>query len=84
MTAPAQPKIYHIVHVDRLPSIISDEYLWCDAEIVRRENYHRYEHYQAQTAYADFDQPSQPARGRLRTVLFLPSFDHALPNLSGE
>ena len=36
MTVPAQPKIYHIVHVDRLPSIISDEYIWCDAEIVQR------------------------------------------------
>jgi hypothetical protein len=37
MTVPAQPKIYHIVHVDRLPSIIADGYLWCDAEIIRRE-----------------------------------------------
>lgn len=36
MTVPAQPKIYHIVHVDRLPSVISDGFLWCDAEIVRR------------------------------------------------
>ena len=36
MTVPAQPKIYHIVHMDRLPSIISDGYIWCDAEIVRR------------------------------------------------
>lgn len=36
MTVPAQPKIYHISHVDRLPSIIADGYLWCDAEIVRR------------------------------------------------
>ena len=36
MTVPAQPKIYHIVHVDRLPSIIADGYLWCDAEILRR------------------------------------------------
>ena len=35
MTVPPQPKIYHIVHVDRLPSIISDQHLWCDAEIVR-------------------------------------------------
>ena len=33
---PAAPKIYHIVHVDRLPSIIADGSLWCDAEIVRR------------------------------------------------
>jgi hypothetical protein len=36
MTIPIQPKIYHIVHVDRLPSIVADGYLWCDAEIVRR------------------------------------------------
>lgn len=36
MTVPVDPKIYHIVHVDRLPSIIADQVLWCDAEIVRR------------------------------------------------
>ena len=36
MTVPAQPKIYHIVHVDRLPSIVADGCLWCDAEILRR------------------------------------------------
>ena len=36
MVTPATPKIYHILHVDRLPSIIADGYLWCDAEIVRR------------------------------------------------
>ena len=36
MLVPAQPKIYHIVHVDRLPSIIVDGYLWCDAEIRNR------------------------------------------------
>jgi hypothetical protein len=33
---PAQPKIYHIVHVDRLASIIADGCLWCDAVMVRR------------------------------------------------
>ncbi len=32
----ARPKIYHIVHVDRLPSIVSDGCLWCDAEVIRR------------------------------------------------
>ena len=39
MTAPppAEPKIYHIVHVDRLSSIIADGNLWCDAKIMRRE-----------------------------------------------
>jgi hypothetical protein len=36
MSVPADPKIYHIVHVDRLLSIIADGWLWCDAEIVRR------------------------------------------------
>ncbi len=35
MKVPAKTKIYHIVHVDRLSSIIVDGYLWCDAEIVR-------------------------------------------------
>ena len=36
MPMPADPKIYHIVHVDRLPSIIADGFLWSDAEIARR------------------------------------------------
>lgn len=35
MTPPAKPKIYHIAHVDRLASIVSDSCLWCDAEILR-------------------------------------------------
>ena len=30
MTVPKKPKIYHIAHADRLPSIITDGYLWCD------------------------------------------------------
>lgn len=33
MLIPDAPKIYHIVHVDRLPSVIGDGYLWCDAEV---------------------------------------------------
>lgn len=36
MMAPAQPKIYHIMHVDRLSSIVADQHLWCDAEIIKR------------------------------------------------
>ena len=36
MPAPAEPKIYHIVNVDRLSSIVADGRLWCDAEIIRR------------------------------------------------
>ena len=36
MPPPTNPKIYHIVHVDRLPSIIAAGCLWSDAEIVRR------------------------------------------------
>lgn len=37
MPVPAQPRIYHIVHVDRLPSIIAAGGLLCDAEMARRE-----------------------------------------------
>ena len=37
MPAPADPKIYHIVHVDRLASMVADGCLLCDAEIARRE-----------------------------------------------
>jgi len=36
MPIPAEPKVYHIVHVDRLPSIVEDDWLWCDAETSRR------------------------------------------------
>ncbi|MCW5981592.1 MAG: DUF4433 domain-containing protein [Bryobacteraceae bacterium] len=36
MRVPAAPKIYHIVHVDRLASILADGCLWCDAEVARR------------------------------------------------
>lgn len=36
MPVPSQPKLYHICHVDRLPSIVADGCLWCDAEIARR------------------------------------------------
>jgi hypothetical protein len=35
---PPQPKIYHIAHVDRLPSIVADGFFWCDAEVVRRSS----------------------------------------------
>ncbi|MCY3606229.1 MAG: DUF4433 domain-containing protein [Gammaproteobacteria bacterium] len=36
MPPPATPKIYHIVHVDRLASILSDASLWCDADVQRQ------------------------------------------------
>ena len=38
MPVPPHPKIYHIVHIDRLPSIVADGFLWCDAEAVRRQS----------------------------------------------
>jgi hypothetical protein len=37
MPVPAQPKIYHIVHVDRLASIIADGFLWSDAAMLFRQ-----------------------------------------------
>lgn len=36
MAIPTQLKIFHIVHIDRLSSILEDGCLWCDSEIVRR------------------------------------------------
>ena len=36
MPIPADPKIYHIVHVDRLPSILAENGLLCDAEVATR------------------------------------------------
>lgn len=36
MPVPAQPKIYHIVHVDNLVSIVADGCLWSDAVMVQR------------------------------------------------
>lgn len=36
MPIPEDPKIYHIVHWDRLASIVSDEVLLCDAIMVAR------------------------------------------------
>lgn len=36
MPVPADPKIYHIVHMDRLPSIIAKGGLLSDAEVTRR------------------------------------------------
>jgi hypothetical protein len=35
---PANPKIYHIIHADRLPSIARDGFLRSDGEIQRRES----------------------------------------------
>jgi len=36
MPVPANPKIYHIVHVDRLASILAGGGILCDAEVLRR------------------------------------------------
>ena len=36
MPPPAEPNIYHIVHVDRLASIVADGRLWSDAKLQRR------------------------------------------------
>lgn len=37
MPVPAQPKIYHIVHVDNLASIVADGCLWSDAAMAQRQ-----------------------------------------------
>ncbi len=37
MPVPAQPKIFHIVHVDRLASILGSNGLLCDAQIIAQQ-----------------------------------------------
>lgn len=36
MPVPEEPKIYHIVHIDRLASIVADDCLWCDAKMATK------------------------------------------------
>ena len=38
MPTPNEPKIYHIVHVDKLASIAAEGGLWCDAEVAKRDS----------------------------------------------
>jgi ssDNA thymidine ADP-ribosyltransferase, DarT len=38
MSIPPNPEIYHIVHLDRLLSIISDGYLWCDTKFISKSH----------------------------------------------
>jgi hypothetical protein len=38
MPIPSNPKIYHIIHADRLASIIADGYLWSDAVMLMKPN----------------------------------------------
>ena len=40
MMMPAQPKLYHIVHVDRLPGIVAEGQLWCDREMLWNQHLH--------------------------------------------
>lgn len=35
-TVPLAPKLYHITHVDNLPSILADGGLWCDSQLIAR------------------------------------------------
>lgn len=35
MLVPTEPKIYHIVHFDRLASIAADGHIWCDAKVAK-------------------------------------------------
>lgn len=36
MPIPDEPKIYHIVHIDRLASIVADDCLWCDTKMATK------------------------------------------------
>jgi len=36
MIRPSEKRIYHIVHIDKLPSILADAGLLCDAEVIKK------------------------------------------------
>lgn len=36
MPVPSDPRVYHIIHVDRLPSVIADGHLWSDESMADR------------------------------------------------
>ena len=38
MLVPTEPKLYHIVHADRLSRIIKDQLLWSDAQMIERDS----------------------------------------------
>ncbi len=38
MRRPVNPKIYHIIHADKLPFVLKEGGLWCDAEMIKRPN----------------------------------------------
>ena len=73
MALPAKSKIYHIVHVDRLASIIASGGLFSDAQLISQP-----------IAVEYTEQPSQSHSRAMRTILFLPSLYHAVPDSSGQ
>ena len=38
MPAPLHPSLYHIIHVDRLSSVIADGHMWCDEVMAARQD----------------------------------------------
>ena len=85
---PAEPKIYHVVRVDRLSSIIADGTLWRDAEIMRREA--RKLGTGTTIALSSIKQRAHQTNprhspgtlcGAMRAVLLLPTLGHALRDL---
>ena len=77
MPVPAQPKIYHIVHVDRLASIVADGCLWSDAVMVQRQGAgtdDRHEQHQAAAAWPSGELPS---RTDVSAITFRSTFVHA-------
>ena len=87
MPPPARPKIYHIVHVDKLPSIVSDEYLWCDADISRRQPIGTtigMGSIKERRLTLSHRLSPRASRRRLRSLLLLSTFGDAVPTRSGQ
>jgi ssDNA thymidine ADP-ribosyltransferase, DarT len=78
---PAQPKIYHIVHVDRLASIVADGFLSCDAAMAKRANAGTtigMMHHQRTTSNFGDQVSFWASCWRMRPVLLLPSLGHVV------
>mgnify|MGYP001194564988 CR=1 FL=1 len=38
MPHPAEPKLYHIIHIDRIASVLADDCLWADSHMAARQD----------------------------------------------
>lgn len=88
MTVPERPKIYHIVHVDRLPAILEEGFLLSDAEMAQRSASGTTigMHTIKQRRLYELTLKSHPNlySWRMYSLLLLPPFNHAFSYFSSQ